>query len=316
MYAALPKFLATTDYSWGIPEEVVAHWLHLIELAWGRDVPEDLSVIAPSRMQDTAWRKWYAQFCRLGASPSAITELLRIFIAADVRAILPTIRVPTLVLNRADELVPVENARYLADHIADARHVELVGRDALLYAGDVDAVVDEIHEFVTGVRDPPETDRVLATVLLTDIVGSTERAAALGDRRWREVLELHEKLLDRQLERFRGRKVDMTGDGMLATFDGPARAVRCAQSLVAASRALDLEIRADVHTGEVELRGDRIGGIAVHIGARISALAGAGEDSSRAPSRTSSQARASSSKAAESTLKGIAEPWKLFAVTA
>jgi class 3 adenylate cyclase len=186
----------------------------------------------------------------------------------------------------------------------------------LLYAGDVDAVVDEVQEFVTGVRDAPETDRVLATVLMTDIVGSTERATALGDRRWRDVLDAHDRIIDHELERFRGRKVNPTGDGMLATFDGPARAVRCAQSLIAATRTLDLDIRAGLHTGEVELRGHDIGGIAVHIGARVSALAGPGEV---LVSRTVTDLVAGSGiefeDRGEHSLKGIPEPWRLFAVS-
>ncbi|HTD50952.1 MAG TPA: adenylate/guanylate cyclase domain-containing protein, partial [Acidimicrobiia bacterium] len=316
LYEGLAKFLATDDYPWGVPEEVVAHWLHRIERAWGRDIPEDLAFLAPSRMSDTAFRRWYAQFCRLSASPSAIAELLRIYIPADTRSVLPAIRVPTLVLNRADNIVRIENARYYAEHVPGARLVELPGHDMLLYAGDVDAVVDEVQEFVTGVRDAPETDRVLATVLITDIVGSTERATALGDRRWRDVLDAHDQLVDRELARFRGRKVNPTGDGMLATFDGPARAVRCAQSLIAATPALDLQIRAGLHTGEVELRGDDIGGIAVHIGARVSALAGPGEV---LVSRTVTDLVAGSGidfeDRGEYNLKGIPEPWRLFAVS-
>jgi len=317
VYGALPKFLATADYPWSIPEEVVAHWLHRIERAWGRDVPEDLSFLAPSRVGDLAFRKWYAQFCRLSASPSAITELLRIYVPSDTRAVLPAIRVPTLVLSRSDNVIRIENARYFADHVAGARLVELPGQDMLLYAGDVDAVVDEVQEFVTGVRDAPETDRVLATVLMTDIVGSTERATALGDRQWRDVLDAHDRIIDHELERFRGRKVNPTGDGMLATFDGPARGVRCAQSLVAATRTLDLDIRAGLHTGEVELRGNDIGGIAVHIGARVSALAGPGEV---LVSRTVTDLVAGSGiefeDRGEHRLKGIPEPWRLFAVSA
>jgi len=316
LYAGLPKFLASDDYPWGIPQETVAHWLHRIERAWGRDVPDDLAFLAPSRMADPAFRKWYAQFCRLSASPSAITELLRIYVPSDTRAVLPAIRVPTLILNRSDNLMRIENARYYADHVPGAHLVELPGEDMLLYAGDVDAIADEVQEFVTGVRDAPETDRVLATVLMTDIVGSTERATGLGDRRWRELLDAHDKLVDHELERFRGRKVNPTGDGILATFDGPARAVRCAQSLVVATRGLDIDIRAGLHTGEIELRGDDIGGIAVHIGARVSALAAPGEV---LVSRTVTDLVAGSGiefeDRGEHHLKGIPEPWHLYAVT-
>jgi len=317
-YAGLPRFLASDDYPMGVPEEAVGHWLHRIERAWGRDVPSDLALLAPSRMEDTAFRKWYAQFCRLAASPSASTELLRIFMLHDVRAILPAVRVPTPVLNRVeDDASPIETARYVAEHIPDARLVELPGRDMLIYAGDTDAVIDEVQEFLTGVREAPETDRILATVLMTDIVGSTEHAVALGDRRWRDLLDAHDRVVDRQLERFRGRKVNPTGDGMLATFDGPARAVRCAQALIEATRALDLDIRAGLHTGEVELRGEDIGGIAVHIGARVASLAKPGQV---LVSRTLVDLVAGSGiefeDQGEQRLKGVPGMWRLFSAKA
>jgi len=203
---------------------------------------------------------------------------MRMMVQIDVRPILPTIRVPTLVLQRRDDAYrDPGNARYIAAHIPGARLVELPGVDHLPHVGDADAVVDEVQEFVTGVRPAPESDRVLATVLFTDIVGSTERASTLGDRGWKDLLERHHSAVRRELERFRGQEVDTTGDGFLATFDGPARAVRCAQAIVESMQPIGVEVRAGVHTGEVELMGDRVGGIAVHIGARVAGTAGPSE---------------------------------------
>jgi class 3 adenylate cyclase len=196
----------------------------------------------------------------------------------DIRDILPTVRVPSLILHRAHEhVIPVEGARFMAERIPGAKLVELPGADHHPWLGDSDAIVDEIEEFLTGVRPAVESDRVLSTVLFTDLVGSTERAAALGDRRWREVLSAHHVAVRRELARFRGREIHTAGDGFLATFDGPARAVRCAIAICQAVQALGLELRAGAHTGEIELMGDDVGGIAVHIGARVAAQARPGE---------------------------------------
>lgn len=205
--------------------------------------------------------------------------MLRTNASIDARHILATIRVPTLVLHRREErFVSIEQARYLAGHIEGARLVELPGDDHLFFAGDADAILDEIAEFVTGSRDSgEEVDRVLATVLFTDIVDSTSRAADAGDRAWRDLLDRHDAMVRRQIERFRGRAIKSTGDGFLALFDGPARAVRCAGAITAGARQLGLDIRAGLHTGECEMRGEDVSGIAVHIGARVSALAEAGE---------------------------------------
>jgi class 3 adenylate cyclase len=196
----------------------------------------------------------------------------------DFRSILPAIRVPTLVLHReADPVIRLDHGRYLADHIPSARLVVVPGTDYLFFTEGADELVDHIEEFITGVRPIRETDRALATVLFTDIVGSTNHATRLGDRKWTDLLNRHDELVSRELDRHRGRKVNPTGDGILATFDGPARAVRCAQAICEGVRPLGIEVRAGLHTGEVELRGEDIGGIAVHIGQRVSALAGAGE---------------------------------------
>ena len=195
----------------------------------------------------------------------------------DIRDILPTIRVPTLLLHRAGDMLPVEGARYVADHIPGARMIEMEGDDHWPWVGDPEEVCGHVEEFVTGSRREPETDRVLATVLFTDIVGSTERASEIGDRRWRELLDQHEQAFRRELERQGGREVKTTGDGFLAAFDGPARAIRCAKAAAAAIRALGIDIRAGIHTGECERRNGDLGGIAVHIGARVMSQAGAGE---------------------------------------
>jgi class 3 adenylate cyclase len=242
--------------------------------------------------------------------------LLRMNSLIDVREVLPTISVPTLVLQRVEDRdVNVEEGRWIASQIPGAKYVELPGDEHLIWAGDVDAVVDEVEEFLTGRRPVHEPDRILATVLFTDIVGSTERAARLGDRRWRELVGEHDSLVRRQLERFQGREVDTAGDGFLATFDGPARAIRCADSVRTAVRGLGLEIRAGLHTGECEIAGDSVRGIAVHTGARVAALAGGGEV---LVSSTVKDLVAGSGIEFEDRgtreLKGVPGEWRLYAV--
>jgi class 3 adenylate cyclase len=233
----------------------------------------------------------------------------------DIRDVLPTIQAPTLVLHRAgDHDVDVAEGRYLASRIPEAKFVELPGDDHWIAAGYVDEIADEIEEFLTGTRPLPEPDRVLATVLFTDIVGSTERAAELGDRRWRELLSTHDTAVRRELERFRGREVDTAGDGFLAAFDGPARAVRCALSAGDAVRQLGVEIRAGIHTGECELDGPKIRGIAVHTGARIASLAGPSEV---LVSQTVKDLVAGSGLAFDDrgvhALKGVPGEWRVYA---
>jgi class 3 adenylate cyclase len=233
----------------------------------------------------------------------------------DVRDVLPTIGVPTLVLHRTgDRDVSVEEARYIAARIPGARLVELPGDDHLVCAGDQDALLDEIEEFLTGVRRGPEPDRVLATVLFTDIVGSTERAAELGDRGWRDVLERHHAVVRRALAGFRGREVDTAGDGFLATFDGPARAIRCAEAIIEGVQQLGLDVRAGIHTGECERVGEGVRGIAVHIGARVAAQARPGEV---LVSSTVKDLVAGSGirfeDRGERPLKGVPGAWRLFA---
>jgi class 3 adenylate cyclase len=254
----------------------------------------------------------------LAASPGAALSLLRMNFEIDVRPILTSVRVPTLVLHRVgDRRVDVGNGRYLAQQIPAARYIELVGVDHSPWIGDRDAIIAEIEEFLTGVRHAPEPDRVLATVLFTDIVGSTERAAQLGDAAWREVIAEHHACTRRVLADFRGREVRTTGDGFLATFDGPARAARCAVAITHAIRALGLEVRAGVHTGEIELMGDDIGGIAVHTGARVAAEAGPSEVlvSSTVKDLVAGSGLAFDDRGVH-LLKGVPGEWRLFAVTA
>lgn len=234
----------------------------------------------------------------------------------DVRHVLPSVRVPTLIVHRTgDRLTFVEQGRYLAERIPGARLAELPGDDHMPFL-DSDQIIDEVEEFLTGTRQVAETDRVLATVLFTDIAGSTERAAALGDRRWRDVLAGYYGTARRELARFRGREVDTAGDGLFAAFDGPARAVRCAEAISAGVRSLGIEVRAGLHTGECEMIGDKVGGIAVHIGARVASLARPGEV---LVSNTVKDLVAGSgltfTERGVHALKGVPGEWPLFAVT-
>ena len=237
-----------------------------------------MRTIAPGRADDPAFRSWYARLQRYSASPGSAIAWYRLSGEIDVRRVLPTIRVPTLVLHRTgDMIVPVEHGRYLAAQIPGAKYVELPGGDHFWFDGDSETIVAEVQEFITGVRPVPVSDRVLLTVLFTDIVESTRVAADLGDRRWRDLLEQHHRAVRAALERFRGREIDTAGDGFLAVFDGPARAIRCALAVNAAVRDLGVELRVGVHTGECEVIGDAVAGLAVHIGARVATLAGPSE---------------------------------------
>ncbi len=264
------------DYPWGLDDEAQKRILLSYERNWGRE-DFGLRALAPSSLEDERFRRWYAQACRFAGTPSSALAWFRVTMEIDVRDVLPAIRVPTLVIHRSrDRVIPVEAGRYLAAHIPDAKYFELEGSDHLAFVGNGQGL-DEVELFLTGSRRDRESDRVLATVLFTDIVGSTERAAELGDRRWTALLSEHNALVRDKLERFRGKEIPIAGDGFLATFDGPARAIRCACAVRDAVRGLGLEIRAGLHTGEIELAETGIEGIAVHLGARISALAEANE---------------------------------------
>jgi len=301
-------------YPFGATPEAYDAFLAEIADGWGG--PVGLEVRAPSLADDERFRTWWSDYLRMSASPGAALALTRMNGQIDVRPALRTIEVPTLVVHRSgDRALPVEGARYIAERIRDVRLVELPGDDHLPFVGDQDAILDEIEEFLTGARRGAESDRVLATVLFTDIVGSTERAVELGDRDWRDLLDSHHVLVRRELERWRGTELATAGDGFLATFDGPARAIRCACGVRDAVRGLGLEIRAGLHTGECVVRGDTIAGIAVHIGARVAALAAAGEV---LVSSTVKDLVAGSGiefdERGEHDLKGVPGRWQLYSV--
>jgi pimeloyl-ACP methyl ester carboxylesterase len=299
------------DYPWAATWEQRQAYADQVEREWGFE--SDLGTMAPNA--DAPLTVWWRSRARASASPGAARALVLMNSRIDVRGVLPTIRVPTLVLHRGGDLDSrLEEGRYIAGRIPEARFVELPGEDHIPWM-DADQIVDEVEEFLTGVRRGPDPDRVLATVLMTDIVGSSERAAELGDRRWRELLEAHHALVRKELARWRGREVDTAGDGFLATFDGPARAIRCATAIRDGLRAVGLEIRAGLHTGECEIIGGKIGGIAVHIAARVAAQAAPGEVF---VSGTVRDLIAGSGIELEDrgvqTLRGIPGEWQLLAV--
>jgi class 3 adenylate cyclase len=284
--------------------DVVAHWG---EGRLGR-------LIAPTATGELQRRFW-GVFERAGASPAMARALIEASMRADVTSVLPTIQAPTLVLHRDREIFPIGAGRQLARLIPGARLVELNGEDHAFWAGDVESILAELEEFLTGMRTPEPQERLLATILFTDIVGSTQRAEELGDRRWHELLDEHNARVRELLARFEGRELDSAGDGFFASFEGPGVAVRCACAIVRSVRELDLEIRAGVHTGECERVGDKLGGLAVHVGARIAALAKGGEVLA---SRTVRDLVVGSglrfTDRGTHRLRGIDEPWQLFAV--
>ena len=310
LYGSFARFA-----SWLPTEEALAQFLDYIEQAWGTG--GSLPFFAPTRGNDPAFQHWWGRFERLGASPAAATALMRMNSQIDISELVPTIRVPTLVIHRTDDVtINVNGGRFLAEHIPGARYLELPGKDHIPFVGDnAGEIADAIQEFLTGSRAPVEIDRVLATVLFTDIVGSTEKAAALGDSRWRKLLDDHHITIRRNLTRFRGREVKTTGDGILATFDGPARGVRCTCAIAEEIHSLGIDVRAGLHTGECEIMGEDVGGIAVHIGARVASLAGAGEV---LVSRTVKDLVAGSglrfADRGSQTLKGVPGDWQIYAV--
>jgi pimeloyl-ACP methyl ester carboxylesterase len=274
LYGVFAKRIWSPDYPWAPKPEDREREIEELERNWSDRM--DLEQLAPS--EDDAFKDRLATYFRRSASPGAGVALMRMNTQLDVRDVLSAIQAPTLVIHRThDRDVKVEEGRWIADRIPGAKFVELPGDTHTLWAGDTDEVVDEVEEFLTGTRRGPEPDRVLATVLFTDIVGSTEKATELGDRRWRELLERHHDLVRRQLARYQGRELDTAGDGFFATFDGPARAIRAAQAITGGVRQLGLEVRAGVHTGECERHDGKIAGIAVSAGARVAGAAGASE---------------------------------------
>ena len=276
MMGGFARIRRAPDYPIGAPDAVIQRAMAYLSDHWGE--PETLGLTLPSVMRDEAKVRWWAQFARRSASPGGAVSQFRMNWDADIRHLLPLVQVPTLILHaEGDQWVRVNASRYLAEHIAGARFVALPGADHLPYAELGPRVAEEVQEFVTGSRAPIETDRVLATVLLTDIVGSTERAAAEGDERWARLIDEHDRDVRWQIERFGGHHIRSTGDGFLALFDGPARAIRCGEAIHGIVDRQNLSVRMGVHTGEVELREDGVAGIAVHICARVADQAGPGE---------------------------------------
>jgi class 3 adenylate cyclase len=308
----------TPQTPWRTTDEHVEEYLRWVERDWGtrRFAEEEGSLVWPDMKDDSDWWDHYARFMRRSVSPGDAAALLRIDVDTDVRDVWATIRVPTLVIHRVDDHPTAEEGRFVASRVPGVRLVELSGANHAWVSPDQDEILDEIQRFVSDLRDEEaEFSRTLATVLFTDIVGSTERAAAIGDRTWSELLERHHQTVGALLARFRGREVDTAGDGFFATFDGPARAVRCAQAIVEAVKPLGIEVRAGVHTGEVETTGEKLSGIAVVIGSRLCAQAA---PSDVVVSSTVKDLVAGSGLVfddrGEHELKGVPERWRLYRV--
>jgi class 3 adenylate cyclase len=315
LWGAMARSTQADDYPWAPPKEALIEANEeLISPLWGQGAT--IEIFSPSLAGDERAREFQARFERQAASPMRVQQLFAMFLDTDVRGALPLVQAPTLVLQRrGDHAVNHRAAHWLADQIEGSRYVELEGVDHAPWVGDSEAPLNAIEEFLTGVRPGPAPERVLATVLFTDIVDSTRMATELGDRRWRELLEEHQRLVRRHLDRFDGREINTTGDGFLAIFDGPTRGVECAKAVVGECPSLGMEVRAGLHTGEVELIGEDVGGIAVHVAARISALAGAGEVLA---SRTVHDLSAGSGIEFQShgthTLKGVSDAWDVYSV--
>ena len=305
------RFLEADDYPIGSSPEALDALVQMVEASWG--TPEFLALANPSA--DSEFLHLTSQVLRASATPRTAAAQYNSVLRNDVREVLPLIQVPTLVLQVEEQpAAPVELGRYLAEHIDSAKYVELPGGD-LSFTPANHVVVDEVVEFLTGERPMIEIERILATVLFTDIVASTESAAALGDRQWRSLLDAHDRAVRQQLRQFRGREINTTGDGFIASFDGPARAIRCAQAIIGSTGKLGVEVRAGLHTGECEVRGDDLGGLAVHIAARVGSLAAPGEV---LVSGTVKDLVVGSgiefAERGENALKGVPGSWKLFAV--
>jgi pimeloyl-ACP methyl ester carboxylesterase/class 3 adenylate cyclase len=314
LYAPVAKTVATPDFPYGkTPEEQRVFFERFVrEVGTG----QNLALQAPSVAADEPFVRWWARFERLVASPSAFEELGRIFTDVDVRDVLRAIHVPTMVIHRRDDAIVLERqARYVADQIHGATYVEFPGEDHLPFIGDADAIVDEVEQFVTGRRPIRETDKVLATILFTDIVDSTRRQAELGDREWKELLQRHHGIVRQLLTQYRGEEQDTAGDGFYVRFDGPARAIRCAQDIIETVRPLGIEVRAGLHTGECEIVDGKCSGLSVSIGARVMANAGPSEV---LVSRTVKDLTAGSGvtfhDAGEHELKGVPDRWHLYRV--
>ena len=314
LYGTYAKRVSDETYPWAPTIEQQRRLLDTVQNDWGG--PSQVEVWAPSLADDERFRRWWGQYLRLGASPAAARAVLEMTLEIDVRDILSAIRVPTLILHRTgDRRIDVGGSRFMAEHIAKARLIEFPGIDHLVWVGDSDAILDEVEEFLTGSRHSAEPSRVLATVLFTDMVESTNRAVQLGDTKWRALISDHDRLLRAELNRFRGREIDRRGDGFLAIFDGPARAIRCALSIVERVHELGVQVRAGLHTGELDITESGIAGIAVHTGARVMSLAGADEVlvSSTVKDLVAGSGLSFTERGTHE-LKGVPGTWRIFRV--
>jgi pimeloyl-ACP methyl ester carboxylesterase len=315
LFNTAARLTPAPDYPWGAPEEQMLEIVQRQAQSWATGDADHLARLAPSRADDARFTEQLVHLGRSAVSPGAVAHYFRQSVLTDVRELLPAIQAPTLVLQRADDQIAgPELGRYLAERIPGARYVELGGADHFWFLDHADDVVDEIEEFLTGTRASADPDRQLATVLFTDIVDSTARAVEVGDTRWRALLDEHDSIVRQQLARFGGREIDSTGDGFLATFDRPGSAIRCARAIGDGLAHTGLAVRAGVHTGEVEVRGARIGGLSVHIGARVAATAGGGDI---VVSSTVKDLLAGSeytfADRGEHELKGVPGTWRLYA---
>jgi class 3 adenylate cyclase len=314
------RLMTAPDYPYGVSRERLDRMLRpLVEPDAVEQGVDMLTMVAPSAASDSAFRAWFDRAGNLGATPVMAAARWAEVFGNDVRPLLAQIRVPTLVLHRREVSAPfleVGHGRYLAEQIPGARYVELPGADALYWVGDTGAVLGEIEEFVTGVRGRSGAERILATVLITDIVGSTDRAAQLGDKRWRDLLDRHDHSVRAEIGRFRGHEVNTVGDGFVATFDSPSRTIECALAIREALKESNIVVRIGIHTGEIEVRGNDVAGMAVHICARVSALAGPGQvlvSSTVKDSVVGSNIEFE--EHGEHELKGVPGKWRLFALT-
>jgi class 3 adenylate cyclase len=314
LFNTTARYLVADDYPIGVSPEFIDAAVEAVSEAWGTD--DMVRMSNPDRAGDAEFVRHLARQFRSAATPrTAAAQFGYIWRSLDVRQALALVQAPTLILNVGDNLrAPIEHGRYLADHIAGATLIELPGRDFAVVSS-ADPVIDEVAEFLTGERPEVEIERILTTVLFTDIAGSTSQAASLGDRRWRELLNAHDRAVRHQLRRFRGKEINTTGDGFVASFDGPARAIRCTQAIVDAVGALGIEVRAGLHTGECEIRGDDLAGLSVHVAARVGGLAAPGEI---LVSATVKDLVAGSgiqfTPGGEHELRGVPGNWKLYAV--
>jgi class 3 adenylate cyclase len=311
---AFAHYVREDDYPWGLSPDALDRYAASTRELWGTGAA--LEVLAPSKTGDEGFRAWWARCERLGAGVDQIAVSLRASFLRDVCALLPTLAVPTLVLHRAgNRFIRVGAGRYLGEHIPGATYVELSGDDHLFFVGDTDVLLDEVEEFLTGSHQAPEGDVVTATILFTDIVASTEQSARIGHRKWTTLTDAHDAMVRATLHRHRGREVKTIGDGFLATFDATTRAVRAAMEIVTQAKGMGLEVRAGVHTGEVEVRPDDVVGLAVSIAKRICDLAGPGEVFvSEAVKGLIVGSGIALSEQGTHVLKGVPETWRLFAV--